>query len=273
VTVEVPNFKNKTARDIYLFTHYYNLNFKEVAEKLGLSYGYIRRLASKHKIWRYKKVTKTVTHPNRCPECGGNLERRDGEVVCLRCGLVVDEELEAVHSLPFDQTWQPSNNLYLGRGLGQPTLTNKYRLYSVLAKAPAGKQDLPIRARHITTLMQYREHPAVTSALKTAYNLATKYGFKEDDDAHVMWLDGLGKLTRQVASFLAISGGDTHSAPHYARAVFVYYVAKTISEEKAGQIKKALRVTNQTLNFVSDLLERYGWKRYLRRLHPKRRCN
>jgi len=245
VTVEVPNFNNKTARDIYLFTHYYNLNFKEVAEKLGLSYGYIRRLASQHKIWRYKKVTKTVTHRN-CPECGGNLEHRDGEVICLRCGLVVDEELEAVHRLPFDQTWQPSNNLYLGRGLGQPTLTNKYRLYSVLAKAPAGKEDLPIRARHITTLMQYREHPAVASALKTAYNLAIKYGFKEDDDAHVAWLDGLGKLTRQIASFLVVSGEGARFASH---------------------------VSSETLNLVSDLVERYGWKRYLRRLHPKRRSS
>jgi len=218
-----------------------------------------------------KNVNKTINKnvnkiPEKCPSCGGALQIKEGAVVCTKCGLIVDEELEAVHNLPFGQTFQPSNNLHLGRGLGKPLPTNNRELYRILALSPNGTQDLPIRARQIRTLMEYREHPIVASALKTAYNLAIKYGFKQDNDAGAMWLNGLGKIIRRVSSFLVYMGENARNVSFFTKAVFTYYVSKTVSEKKAEEIKEDLRVSNESLNLIHDLMTRYGWTRYLNRL-------
>ncbi len=68
-------------------------SLKKAAEMMGLSYGYVRKLASLHGLSKKHQGNKNVTRPpDVCPECGGSLKGDDenGEVACTSCGLVVD---------------------------------------------------------------------------------------------------------------------------------------------------------------------------------------
>jgi len=72
-------------------------SLKRAAEMMGLSYGYVRKLASLHGLSRRRKGNRNVTLNAgelswTCPECGGSLrlDEDTGETFCSQCGLVVD---------------------------------------------------------------------------------------------------------------------------------------------------------------------------------------
>ncbi|MEM3622781.1 MAG: hypothetical protein QXR76_03305 [Candidatus Bathyarchaeia archaeon] len=114
----------------------------------------------------------------RCVQCGGPIQRRKHELVCMECGLVQGEAVSMVHRLPMDVTYQPTNLLVFGKGLGDTLDHNG--LLRVLAKAPNGTKDLGLRARFIRILTQMVEPPPLKKALEHASKTLSLLKFDQD---------------------------------------------------------------------------------------------
>jgi hypothetical protein len=125
---------------------------EKIAEILGVKesavYNYERRL----EITLRRKLGEIDDQVFRdrihfvCPEC---LEARvikdyeTGERVCTACGVVVEQQTEMIHRLPFDETYAFENSLVFNRSLGTAdTLRRNYGLAKVLGKARNSKEKI-----------------------------------------------------------------------------------------------------------------------------------
>ena len=113
---------------------------------------------------------------DRCPEClEPSLIEADGELVCSRCGYVV-EEAQPSCTLPWDTTYALEGCLAWGRSLGDTLPMGQ--LSRVIARA--GGEDLGIRARHIRTIVEAVEPRAAMRLKEEASGLLKLYGFYGD---------------------------------------------------------------------------------------------
>jgi len=101
-------------------------SLKRAAEMMGLSYGYVRKLASLYGLSRKRKGNRNVTQPpDVCPECGGQLrsDHENGEVVCGSCGLVVEKNNLVPGSEQF--TGKAPQNFLMADNVGLGTETQQ----------------------------------------------------------------------------------------------------------------------------------------------------
>jgi hypothetical protein len=145
-----------------------------------------------------------------CPECLEakvfyDPERK--ERVCGNCGCVLEQLADYDESLPYDLTYALTSDLAYDKSLGG-TLNGK-ALMRVIAQSPAsevlaknGNIDLGLRARMIKILTERFEPPALTSALKRAYDLSKAYDLEADKTFN----HTLGKNVRKAFLICSLLG-------------------------------------------------------------------
>lgn len=137
-----------------------------------------------------------------CPECFSDLQERDEELVCTTCGFVVNS-LNPEVSIPFDEPKTPVNALAFGHGEGG-TLGAR-GTFCVLAQAN-GVSDLPIRAKHISTITLKVDHPKIMAMLRFGRLLAHEWGFDEHGKLKsIIFSNSLGRLIRKVGAYIVLS--------------------------------------------------------------------
>jgi hypothetical protein len=115
-----------------------------------------------------------------CPECLSArvyVDPEKDERVCANCGYVLPESQSYDESLPFDTTYALASDLAYGKSLGG-TLSGK-AVMRVLAKSGNGAADLGIRASQIRVLTETNDVPPLANALRSAKELAGRYGLDE----------------------------------------------------------------------------------------------
>jgi hypothetical protein len=218
-----------------------------LAEKLGVKmetlYAYKCRLRGS-----FVNIDKT------CPEClteSVELDSKTGERVCRRCGLVVGEYLEEQLSddLPFDTTYALTNHLAFGKSLGGTLPRNK--LYEVLAKAPEGIKDLPIRSAQIQVMSNALEPPVVKRMLNYGSQMLKQlYLDRDEAECHEL-SDEYGKLVRAVAAFLQISKLKVQS--HLVARAALYHLLIQLYPERAEYARWVFPFPERCLMLVEQL--------------------
>jgi hypothetical protein len=140
-----------------------------------------------------------------CRECGGDLRQRDGEVVCVECGLVNGVSYGMVHRLPFGETYQPTSLIAFNKSLGETLQPNDY--FRVLATSSFGQKpedlkDLGLRARHTKIMFQNQEPMRIRRALEYASGKLLRLFPKNEN--HVLANDVAGRL-RVLIVWLLVS--------------------------------------------------------------------
>ena len=193
-----------------------------------------------------------------CLECGGNLVSKDGEIVCISCGLVwaventADyvpfpeyESVDGGEGNHFEGHWQPCNTLAFLKGLGDPALANGRgkALMRVLAKSPNGAEDLGLRARQVKTLVEWEDPPQLRRVLSRISLLLTRMGQREN------WLlaDYAGNLARKIVAFKLL----TKQPVSYKLGDAI--TAHTIEKFGLKTAASDLKVENEDLQLIQQL--------------------
>jgi len=177
-----------------------------LAEKLDVKLETVNRYDRRLKRKLVRKLGQVS--PDRlcfvCPEC---LEARivedpeTGERVCTACGYV-EGRVES-RGLPWDTTYAFTSNIAFGKSLGG---TAPRRLFKVIAKAPNGTEDLPLRARQIQIVASAVDPPKVRNLLDYGSKLLREIGMDEDTEFNHLFADHYGRLLRKIGAFLQVSG-------------------------------------------------------------------
>jgi hypothetical protein len=163
-----------------------------------------------------------------CSECGSiNFREIEGETVCTGCGTVRSLQHLENPTSEYNSQWNPVTNLAFGKNLGG-TLGTRPRfgrkgLKEVLAKAPAGKEDIGLRVRFMNIMATQDEHPTIHRLLEWGSKLSHEFGM-EGEDA-LLFADHFGKLLRRVGfSALLLLNPKTEAlrTKKLAMATFVY---------------------------------------------------
>jgi hypothetical protein len=179
-----------------------------------------------------------------CLECGGKLcKKADGEVICIKCGIVwTMEAFSEAASFPeenyaesacYEGHWQPGNTLAFLKGLGDPALANNGRkaLMRVLAKSTNGAADLGLRAKYVETLVEWEDPPQLRRVLSRISLLLSQMGEREN------WLlaNYTGNLARKVVTFKLLTSKNVRT--HVGDAVVVYAIEKFGLKAKPPNLK------------------------------------
>ena len=187
-----------------------------------------------------------------CPRCFKKAvfpDEERGERVCRNCGLVVGAVQRMSNNLPWDTTYAFTSNLAFGKSLGN-TLPNS-RLYRVLAKAPAGRKDLPIRSRQIAIIQNAVDPPVAHRMLNYGSRMLKDLGMNQDtENCHVL-ADRCGRLLRKLAAFLQISKLNVQS--HLVTRAAIYYLLRELKPEKADESRRKFPFKQKYLNIVEKL--------------------
>jgi len=189
-----------------------------------------------------------------CLECGGSVMRVEGEFVCAKCGRVWGEENvddavpfpeDGEPSIHFEGHWQPGSSLCFLKGVGDPAVQNSggKSLMRVLALAPAGGEDLGIRAQRIKFLTQMEDPPQLRRMLTRISILLDKFGMRGNHEI----ADCTGSLARKIVAFCLTA--QLQISTKLADAI-VKHVLKKL------QIKVP---EEQTLNYKEEELQFVDW--------------
>lgn len=198
-----------------------------------------------------------LVESNICPLCvsKGAISRLSevrGERVCKKCGFV-SGDLKLKSTVPFSETRSPGNFLAWDKNLGN-TL-GREGLFCVLART-TGTEDLPLRARHITTITQKFVHPKIATMLRLGRQLAHEWGFENHNEPKsVMFSNILGRVIRRVGSYLVVNGLQ-FNLKHIVNACFVSCLRE--NAEEYARAKKKLHVDKDILHtvmFISSNLQ------------------
>ncbi len=151
-----------------------------------------------------------LTQHGRCPECSEKLTKKDGEIVCTECGLVVSEIEAFSHIVPMGTVNVPGNDLGFGNAMGQ-SLQRK-GMFSVICVQSKTvykdvcpkcgyeivKDDAPVRAQQCSTITEKYEHPKMQSLLKFGRQRSFEWGFSKRE--HAVFSNYLGKMLRRVGA-------------------------------------------------------------------------
>jgi hypothetical protein len=201
-----------------------------------------------------KRISLNSDLTKLCPECfeeSVEFDAKSGERVCRRCGLVVEEYLEEQLSddLPFDTTYALTNHLAFGKSLGGTLPSNQ--LYKVLAKAPEGIKDLPIRSAQIQVLSGALEPPIVRRMLNYGSQMLKQLGLDRDTDECHELSDQYGRCIRAVAAFLQISKLKVQS--HLVARAALYHLLIQLYPERAEYARWAFPFPERCLTLVEQL--------------------
>jgi len=189
-----------TVQEIKALVEYYGYTLSRAAETLGLSRNYVYKLSSIHNI-RHKKEKKSKEKLTFCPECLETKVYEDpenGERVCQSCGYVLEQQVDMVHKLPFDQTYAMENDLVFNKSLGD-TLPSRH-LYTVLAKVDHPDGKIPVhQIRAITTIF---DPPLIRKMKEYAENFRKQTGLNAPNpycDPDLLSVE-LGRLVQKVGN-------------------------------------------------------------------------
>jgi len=194
----------------------------------------------------------------KCSECGGSLKKIDGEVICINCGLVLDEEVVFGEVFGrFEQQGGPApvTRIAPGKGLGG-TLRDR-GLYVVIGKAN-GYKDLPIRATQIRNITKFKDPPTLQHLLEKGIALLTEYGYRteaggETKPEHI-FADTYGVMLRMVGGKIAYGNLRIRNYKRVAEAVF-FEMLKKYDPEKAEKLKPHLSFKESHLSLIAGLLD------------------
>lgn len=189
-----------------------------------------------------------------CLECGGQLKRSNGEVVCGECGRVWSVE-NVDDNVPFPEDedphfeghWQPGSSLCFLKGLGDPALDNNRRekgLMRILAQAPARAEDLGIRARQIKVMAYLEDPQQLRRVLNRISLLLDKLGHREN---HEM-ADYVGNLARKIVAFALTAN---INVPTRIADAIVHHATRKFQLKQDGN--------GQTLKFKEEDLQFVEW--------------
>jgi hypothetical protein len=229
---------------------------KEQASALGVSEqvvsNYWWRLKKRIPNFDYLTDNQNSLRPPICPECLSTTLMEDhdrGEVVCTTCGAVVDEIDELSGDLPFDTTYALTNHLAFGKSLGGTLPSNQ--LYKVLAKAPEGIKDLPIRSAQIQVMSNAVEPPVVRRMLNYGSQMLKQLYLDRDEDECHKLSDQYGKLVRTAAAFLQVS--KLKVQPHLVARAALYHVLIQLYPERAETARWMFPFPERCLTLVEQL--------------------
>ena len=222
--------------------------------------------------WRLnKKLVTGVTYFDYCPECFSKSlfpDKETGEIVCRRCGYVVDEEypeLKMSKNLTFGTEEKPNtyaltSNLAYGKSLGF-TMPKSY-LYRIVARVSTnekeslcsggenGKNSIPIR--QIQTITETVDPLIIRSMLNYGSHLLKKLGFDEDTNRNHILADRYGRLLRKIGAYIMVSKSSLQ-AYQAARAALAYILSKT-DPEKAKEMTEKYPFNSKYMDLVTMLM-------------------
>ena len=224
---------------------------EQIAKATGLKKSTLRVAFSR--IRKGENVSKNVSkNKTRVCQCGSEevyFDRENGEAVCSKCGLVLSSREDFENKLPFDTTYALTNHLAFGKSLGG-TLPRK-SLFQVLARAPAGTKDLPIRSTQIQVMSSAVDPPVVKTMLNYGSKAMKELGLDRDEDLCHLLSDQYGRVIRTVAAFLQIS--KAHVQPHLVARAALYHILIQLYPEKAERARRDYPFGERHLKLVEQL--------------------
>ena len=231
---------------------------ENLAEKLGISltsvYKYERRLEEKlvQKLGHVSRDRLSLICPS-CLEAQVYTDPENGECVCRSCGLVIEQEADMVQTLPFDTTYALTSNMSFGKSLGG-TLPRQ-QLFKVLAKAPAGTLDLPIRSTQIQVISSAVDPPLVKKMLEYGSRMLKDLGLDRDTDECHLFADQYGRLLRKIAGFIQVSRVDVQ--PHLVVRAALCYLLRG-NPKKAKEASRKYPFDSKYYNMVAQVTELFN---------------
>ena len=163
---------------------------------------------------------------------------------------MIEREADAVRTLPFDTTYALTSNMSFGKSLGG-TLPRQ-QLFRVLAKAPAGTLDLPIRSTQIQVISSAVDPPLVKKMLEYGSRVLKDLGLDRDTDECHLFADQYGRLLRKLAAFIQVSRVSVQ--PHLvARAALCYLLRG--NPERAEEASRKYPFDGKIYNMVAQAAE------------------
>lgn len=166
-----------------------------------------------------------------CSECGSfDLRQIGNEIFCMKCGVVNNIHLTPQYLAPdyaLGMQGSPTTHLAFGKDLGHTLGAARQFRYAydsskVLAKAPAGVEDIGLRVRHMRVMSSLNEPPVIHRMLEVGSALCREFGM--EGDYALLFADHLGKLLRNVgfSVYLLKTKAEAVRAKWLAVATFVY---------------------------------------------------
>ena len=218
---------------------------KVLAERLGVNIHTIEQ-------YKYRLSRGFVDLDKICPEClkpTVAFDEERGERVCRSCGYVVESVPQLSEDLPFDTTYALTNHLAFGKSLGGTLPPDQ--LYKVIAQAPEGIKDLPIRSAQIQVLSSAVEPPVVRRMLDYGSKMLKQLNLDRDEAECHELSDQYGRCIRAVAAFLQVSKLKVQS--HLVARAALYHLLIQLYPEKAETARWMFPFPERCLTLVEQL--------------------
>jgi len=178
----------------------------------------------------------TVAH--HCPECSGEVKTIDDEIVCTRCGLVVNKAFHRDMRVPMGETRSPTCSLDAENGSLGTTQTTK-ELCKVIAvdhptettptiTCPHCHKEIPLPSpnpvRQIRVLTKRNKHDIIARMDRYGSQLIDKHlnsRLGRDSQTSIIFAQKLGKALDRVGLTLVLRD-DGQKAKKMAEATFLW---------------------------------------------------
>lgn len=192
-----------------------------------------------------------------CPECctGRYVEERDGEVVCLRCGLVLRSIVDFAERIPMNEVRSPTCSLSYKQSLGSHLPTKG--LFRILALN--GKDDLPVRVTQ-TRILQRVEFPQLRKALEYGSKLTRKFvgsprNKNDPSDPVIVFAESLGRNIRHVIAESMRRSRGSLMVKRLVNAVFLYTYRENFGVKGLFMVYDKLGLDREAWDWVNYVLE------------------
>lgn len=193
--------------------------------------------------------------------CGAKVTMKEDELICTSCGTVWSNGFQAeMHTIPIEESevsrghaegsYNPTSALAYGHNLG--SYIDGRALFRILAKAPEGERDKPLRAQQIKLITWRSDHPTVQNLLTYGSALCAQYVGHTNRESDVVFANELGHQLRRFGAYYLIRGENQGELRRVASAVFyALYVKRSPGE--AERVFKELNLTVELLHYVETL--------------------
>ena len=204
-----------------------------------------------------EELERFLVEHNICPECctGRYVEEKNGEVVCLKCGLVLSETFDFEEKVPINEVRSPTCSLSYRQSLGSHL--SERALFKVLALN--GSDDLPVRVTQ-ARILQRVEFPQLQRALEYGSKLTREFlgsprNKSDPSDPVIVFAEALGRNIRHViAESLQRSRGSI-MVKRLVNAVFLYTYKKHFGMNGLFRVYDKLGLDREAWDYVCYLLE------------------
>lgn len=202
-----------------------------------------------------------VEDTRTCLECGSKVTMKEDELVCTSCGRVWSNGFQAEdEKIPIEESevssghaegsYNPTSALAYGHNLG--SYIDGRAFYRIIAKAPEGERDKPLRAQQIKLITWRSEHPTVQNLLTYGSALCAQYVGHTNKESDVVFANELGHQLRRIGAYYLLRGENQGELRRVASATFYMLYAKR-SPGDADRVFKELNLTVELLRYVENL--------------------